>query len=95
MLHRISSLDDIRNGVILFDNPDELKANRFSILDVSGNFIRVIQTETNALLKVFLINNLLSEEWWISGNGSVKHKQTPVEIKGHFNHTNVNTRSVT
>lgn len=73
MLHRISSLDEIRNGVILYDNPDERKANRFSILDVSGNFIRVIQTETNDLLKVFLINNLLSEDWWISGNGFVKH----------------------
>lgn len=73
MLHRISSLDEIRNGDILYDNPDECKANRFSILDVSENFIRVIQTETNALLKVFLINNLLSEDWWISGNRSVKH----------------------
>lgn len=73
MLHRISSLDEIKNGVILYDNPDERKANRFSILDVSGNFIRVIQTETRALLKVFLINSLFSEDWWIAGNGSVKH----------------------
>jgi hypothetical protein len=73
MLHRISSLDEIRNGVILYDNPDECKANRFSILDVSGNFVRVIQTETNDLLKVFLINNLLSEDWWISENRSVEH----------------------
>ena len=73
MLHRVSSLDEIKNGVILYDSPDECKANRFAILDVSGNFIRVIQTETNDLLKVFLINNLISEDWWISGTESVKN----------------------
>jgi len=73
MLHRISSLDEIKNGIILYDNPDEGKANRFSILDINEDFVRVIQTETKALLKVFLINKLMSESWWISGNGSVKH----------------------
>ena len=73
MLHRISSLNEIKNGVILYDNPDEGKANRFSILDINEDFVRVIQTETKALLKVFLINKLMSESWWISGNGSVKH----------------------
>ena len=73
MLHRISSLNEIKNGVILYDNPDEGKANRFSILDINEDFVRVIQTETKALLKVFLINKLMSENWWISGNGSVKH----------------------
>ncbi|MDP4131287.1 MAG: hypothetical protein Q8918_11705 [Bacteroidota bacterium] len=65
MLHRISSLDEIKNGIILYDNPDERKANRFSILDINEDFVRVIQTETKALLKVFLINKLLSENWWI------------------------------
>ena len=73
MLHRISSLNEIKNGIILYDNPDEGKANRFSILDINEDFVRVIQTETKALLKVFLINKLMSESWWISGNGSVKH----------------------
>ena len=73
MLHRISSLDEIKNGIILYDNPDECKANRFSILDINEDFVRVIQTETKALLKVFLMNKLLSENWWISGQTLLKH----------------------
>ena len=73
MLHRINSLDEIENGVILYDSPDESNANRFSILDISEQFVRVIQTETNSLLKIFLINQLLSEDWWISGKNQVKH----------------------
>jgi hypothetical protein len=70
MLHRISSLNEIKNGVILYDNADEGKAKRFSILDIQENFIRVIRTESNDLLKIFYVNQLLSGEWWISGGGS-------------------------
>lgn len=73
MLHRINSLDEIENGVILYDSPDESNANQFSILDISEHFVRVIQTETNSLLKIFLIKQLLSEDWWISGKNQVKH----------------------
>jgi hypothetical protein len=70
MLHRISSLDEIKNGVILYDNADEGKAKRFSILGIQENIIRVIRTETNDLLKIFNINQLLSDDWWIAGGGS-------------------------
>jgi hypothetical protein len=70
MLHRISSLDEINNGVILYDNADEGKAKRFSILGIQENVIRVIRTETNDLLKIFNVNQLLSDDWWIAGSGS-------------------------
>jgi hypothetical protein len=66
MLHKISSLDEINKEVILFDNPDERTANRFSILDIHENIIRIIQTETSSLLKVFMLNKLLSDDWWIA-----------------------------
>lgn len=65
MLQKISSLNGINKEVILYDNPDEQKANQFSILDIHENIIRVIQTDTKSLLKVFLLNNLLSDDWWI------------------------------
>ena len=65
MLQKISSLNGINKEVILYDNPDEQKANQFSILDIDENIIRVIQTDTKSLLKVFLLNNLLSDDWWI------------------------------
>jgi hypothetical protein len=68
MLQKVSSLDKINAGVILYDSPDEQKANRFSILDIHDNMIRIIQTETKSRLRVFLINKLLSDDWWISGN---------------------------
>ena len=65
MLQKISSLNGINKEVILYDNPDEQKANQFSILDIHENIIRVIQTDTKSRLKVFLLNNLLSDDWWI------------------------------
>ena len=65
MLQKISSLNGINKEVILYDNPDEQKDNQFSILDIHENIIRVIQTDTKSLLKVFLLNNLLSDDWWI------------------------------
>ncbi len=68
MLQKVSSLDGIIEGAILYDNPDELQANRFSILDIHENVIRILQTETKTMLKVFSTTNLLSEDWWISGN---------------------------
>ncbi len=68
MLQKISSLDEINKGVILYDNSDEQKANRFSILEIHENSIRVIQTETKNRLRIFLINKLLSEDWWIVEN---------------------------
>jgi hypothetical protein len=74
MLQKISSLNEINEGVILYDSPDEQKANRFSILDIHENIIRIIQMETKTLLKIFSINNLLSEDWWISGNGRHSHE---------------------
>jgi len=67
MLQKISSLNGINKEVILYDNPDEQKANQFSILDIHENIIRVIQTDTKSRLKVFLLNNLLSDDWWIPG----------------------------
>ena len=68
MLQKVSSLDGIIEGDILYDNPDELQANRFSILDIHENVIRILQTETKTMLKIFSTSNLLSEDWWISGN---------------------------
>ncbi len=68
MLQKVSSLDGIIEGAILYDNPDELQANQFSILDIHENVIRILQTETKTMLKVFSTSNLLSEDWWISGN---------------------------
>lgn len=65
MLQKISSLNGINKEVILYDNPDEQKANQFSILDIHENIIRIIQTDTKSRLKVFLLNNLLSDDWWI------------------------------
>lgn len=65
MLQKISSLNGINKEVILYDNSDEQKANQFSILDIHENIIRIIQTDTKSRLKIFLLNNLLSDDWWI------------------------------
>jgi hypothetical protein len=65
MLQKISSLNDINKEVILFDSPDEQKANQFSILDIHENIVRVIQRGAKNRLKVFMLNNLLSDDWWI------------------------------
>ena len=65
MLQKISSLNDIDKKVILFDSPDEQNANQFSILDIHDNIIRVIQTGTKNRLKVFDLDNLMSDDWWI------------------------------
>ncbi len=68
MLQKVSSLDGISEGDILYDNADEQKANQFSILDIHENIIRILQTESITILKVFSTSNLLSEDWWISHN---------------------------
>ena len=65
MLQKISSLNDINKEVILFDSPDEQKANQFSILDIHENIIRIIKEGTKDRLKIFQLNNLLSDDWWI------------------------------
>lgn len=65
MLKRIFSLNDINKEVILFDSPDEQKANQFSILDIHENIVRIIQRGTKDRLKVFMLPNLLSDDWWI------------------------------
>jgi hypothetical protein len=65
MLKRISSLNAINKEVILFDSPDEQKANQFSILDIQENIIRIIKEGTKDRLKIFQLNNLLSDDWWI------------------------------
>ncbi len=68
MLQKISSLDGISEGDILYDNPDEQKANQFSILDIHENIIRILQTKSKTMLKIFATSDLLSEDWWISRN---------------------------
>jgi|GEM_PF-1214728 hypothetical protein len=65
MLQKISSLNAINKEVILFDSPDEQKANQFSILDIHENIIRIIKEGTKDRLKIFQLNNLLSDDWWI------------------------------
>jgi hypothetical protein len=65
MLQKISSLNAINKEVILFDSPDEQKANQFSILDIQENIIRIIKEGTKDRLKIFQLNNLLSDDWWI------------------------------
>jgi len=65
MLQKISSLKVINKEVILFDSPDEQKANQFSILDIHENIIRIIKKGTKDRLKIFQLNNLLSDDWWI------------------------------
>jgi hypothetical protein len=65
MLKRISSLNGINKEVILFDSPDEREANQFSILDIHENIIRIIKKGTKDRLKIFQLNNLLSDDWWI------------------------------
>jgi hypothetical protein len=65
MLKKISSLNAINKEVILFDSPNEREANQFSILDIHENIIRIIQKESGDRLKIFQLNNLLSDDWWI------------------------------